>query len=92
MEDANPKTKVTAQGCQVEGCPGELQKRHIAHTLRHQGRLMVIEGVPAEVCDFCDMELLSPETTRHIDNLLGESDSREPDGSVPLYLFARFQS
>ena len=42
----------------------------ITHTVRHRGRLVVIDGVPADVCSLCGDILLMPGTVRRIEELL----------------------
>jgi len=85
MGDANRKWKMMAR-CSFQGCPGEYQDKLIAHTVRHKGQLVVIDGVPAEVCSVCGDSLLSPETVRHIEQILSSVDA--PSGNVPLYDYA----
>ena len=72
--------------CSIEGCSGEYQERKIVHTLRHQGRVVVIDHVPAEVCTVCGDVLLSPNIIRHIEKLLQKAD--HPTATVPLYEYA----
>ena len=69
--------------CSIEGCPGEYDERQIVHTVRHQGRVVVIDGVPAEVCSVCGDVLLKPDTVRHIEKILRER--AQPTKTVPLY-------
>jgi YgiT-type zinc finger domain-containing protein len=69
--------------CTIEGCPGQYEERRITHTVRHQGELIVIDHVPAEVCSVCGDVLLSPQTIRHIEKLL--DSRRKPTGTVALY-------
>ncbi len=69
--------------CSIEGCSGEYEERKIVHTVRHQGRVMVIDHVPADVCSVCGDVLLKPETVRHIEELL--QTATHPVGTVPLY-------
>ena len=72
-------------GSELQECPGEYEERRILHTVRHEGRIVVIEGVPAEVCTLCGDVLLTPETVRHIESLL---ESRaEPTATAPLYQY-----
>jgi YgiT-type zinc finger domain-containing protein len=71
--------------CDLEGCPGDYEPRNIAHTVRHGGRVVVIDHVPAEVCDICGDVLLRPETIRHLELLL---KSTQPASSAPLYEYA----
>jgi len=70
----------------AQSCPGEYESREITHTVRHKGRIVVIDHVPAEVCSICGDVLLRPETVRHIEALL--RDSTEPSRTVPLYEYA----
>lgn len=69
--------------CSIENCPGEYQKRKIAHTVRYKRQVIVIDHVPAEVCSVCADVLLKPETVRRIEALL-RTEAR-PTSTVPLY-------
>jgi YgiT-type zinc finger domain-containing protein len=70
----------------IQGCPGEYEHKEITHTVRHKGRIVVIDHVPAEVCSICGDVLLTPETVRHIETLL--RTRTEPARTVPLYEYA----
>ena len=59
--------------------------RAITHTVRQNGRVVVIDHVPAEVCDVCGDELLRPETVRQLESLLQRA---KPVTTAPLYEFA----
>ncbi len=72
--------------CSLQGCPGEYEPRDIPHTVRHQGRIVVIDHVPADVCSVCGDVLLKPETVRHIEALLRQE--AKPASSVPFYEYA----
>jgi HTH-type transcriptional regulator/antitoxin MqsA len=85
MADTNTARRKIMR-CSVQGCPGEYEDREITHTVRHQGQIVVIEKVPAEVCSICGDVLLTPETVRHIESLL--EHRREPVSVVPLYRYA----
>jgi len=56
------------------------------HTVRHQEQVIVIDGVPAEVCPVCGDVLLKPETVRRIESLLRTAG--RPASTVPLYKYA----
>ena len=64
----------------------DYEARQITHTVRHRGRIVVIDHVPAEVCPVCGDVLLKPETVRHIEALL--QDKPEPSRTIPLYEYA----
>ncbi|MFQ6015055.1 MAG: YgiT-type zinc finger protein [Anaerolineae bacterium] len=72
--------------CSIEGCPGEYEERKIVHTVRHQGQVIVIDHVPAEVCSVCGDVLLKPDTVRRIEMLL--RTATRPASTVPLYEYA----
>ena len=72
--------------CSLQGCAGEYEAKEITHTVRHQGRIVVIDRVPAEVCSVCGDVLLRPETILHIEELLRENP--EPVRTVPVYKYA----
>lgn len=85
MDDHNAK-ETRILNCTVTGCPGEYQARTIVHTVRHQGQVVVIDHVPAEVCSVCGDVLLAPDAVRRIEQLL--TGANRPDASVPLYEYA----
>jgi YgiT-type zinc finger domain-containing protein len=72
--------------CAIEDCPGNYERRNVVHTVRHSGEVVVIDHVPAEVCDVCGDVLLDPETVRHIERLLAHRPC--PTRTIPLYDFA----
>lgn len=72
--------------CSVEQCPGRYEHRTIVHTVRHEGELLIIDGVPADVCDTCGDVLFDPGTLRRIEVILQQLG--RPSRTVPLYEFA----
>lgn len=69
--------------CSIEGCPGEYEAKTVIHTVRNEGRVLVIDHVPAEVCSTCGDVLFTPQTVRRIEKLLAELP--EPTVTVPLF-------
>lgn len=72
--------------CSIRVGPQEYERTQVTHTVRHRGRIIVIDHVPAEVCGVCGDVLLEPETLRRIERLL--ADLPQPNESAPLYEFA----
>ena len=72
--------------CSINDCAGEYEHREVIHTVRRDSHILVIDHVPAEVCDVCGDVLFTPETVRRIESLRHGSD--RPSGKVPLYEFA----
>ncbi|HMD85395.1 MAG TPA: DUF4258 domain-containing protein [Terriglobia bacterium] len=72
--------------CTIVGCPGDYEPVTVVHTVKHQVEVMVIDHVPAEVCNVCGDVLLAPETVRRIEALLKAPPP--PSRNLPLYEFA----
>jgi YgiT-type zinc finger domain-containing protein len=72
--------------CSIKGCPGEYEIKKIAHTVRTNGELMIIDNVPAEVCLICGDILLSPEIVYKIEKII--ANHAKPKSAVPLYEYA----
>ena len=49
----------------------------------YQGRLIVIDGVPADVCSFCGDTLFRADTAETLQRMV--SNPLAPVGTVPLY-------
>ncbi|MCH8205864.1 MAG: type II toxin-antitoxin system MqsA family antitoxin [Chloroflexi bacterium] len=64
-------------------CRGEYQKKLIVFSFDRKGRAVVVEGVPAHVCQLCGDTLLSERVVQEIEHLI----DREPQGTAPLYRF-----
>jgi YgiT-type zinc finger domain-containing protein len=70
----------------IAGRPGVYEPWTVVHTVKHRGEVMMIDHVPAEVCNVCGDVLLTPETVRRIEALLKATPP--PTRNVPLYDFA----
>ncbi len=71
--------------CNIQGCIGEYEKKQVLHTLNSNGKIMVIDHVPAEVCKICGDILFDPETVRRIEKFV--NIEAKPISTVPLYDF-----
>jgi len=76
--------------CTIVGCPGEHEQREIVHTVHQGDRIVVIDHVPAEVCEVCGDVLFTPETVRKIELL--RHTAAPPVRTVPLYDFTQAKS
>ena len=72
--------------CAIAGCLGAYEARTVAHTVKRRSEAIVIDHVPAEVCNGCGDVLRTLETVRRIDALLAATPP--PLRTVPLYEFA----
>ena len=73
--------------CSNTGCPGVLKRGDVVHTVRQGERILVIDHVPAEVCDVCGDVLFTPETVCRIEAL--RHGTATPVRTVPLYDFGQ---
>ena len=58
--------------CQI--CEGQYEQQLIARAYRRDGKVIVVDDVPAEVCKQCGDTLLKPETVELIQSALAEAD------------------
>ncbi|MBF0292550.1 MAG: YgiT-type zinc finger protein [Nitrospinae bacterium] len=72
--------------CNIKGCPGVYDEKKITHTVKSRGSVVVIDHVPALICDVCGDSLLRLETVRHIEGIV--KAKAEPSQTVPLYEYA----
>lgn len=61
--------------CQI--CDGSYEERLITRTYRRDGRIIVVDDVPAEVCNLCGDTLLRPETVELIQEALKRAEEAE---------------
>ena len=72
--------------CSVKECPGEYEDRKIAHTVRFQGKISIIDHVPAKVCSVCGDVLLGLETVEQIEAMMQKPSV--PAKEIPLFEYA----
>ena len=72
--------------CSIKGCPGQYEARSIVHTVKRGEDVLVFENVPAEVCAVCSDTLLSPETVRHLEEMMRHRPKAQK--FAPLYEYA----
>jgi len=53
-----------------ELCGGEMKRELVTYTLFYEGRLVVVENVPADVCHQCGEKLFEPETVERLQNII----------------------
>ncbi|AKX94356.1 MULTISPECIES: YgiT-type zinc finger protein [Neomoorella] len=68
-------------------CGGTLEEKLIQLDFRYKGRLIVIEGVPAQVCKDCGEQLISARTSKDIDVLLDSDIKPIKQINVPVLPF-----
>ncbi len=87
------KTIGPARGAKRSGrdlcdfCGGQLVRKVVDLDIRVKGRLLICEGVPADVCRQCGEKYFSPAVSEKIDRFLEEYPQKEPSRylSTPVY-------
>ncbi len=74
--------------CTVEGCPGEYKEELLTLVKHRDGQLIVIDNVPASVCNFCGQTLISPETVRQMERIK-QGTVLQPVATAPVYDFTQ---
>ena len=70
-------------------CKGDLEEKTITYPTQYQGRLVVIENVPAEVCRQCGEILLRPEVVEKLQQIIWGKVPRQKTVEVDSYDFAQ---
>lgn len=70
-------------------CGGTLDDRSLQIDFRYKGRLIVVEGIPAQVCKDCGEQLVSASTSKDIDALLKSGAKPSRQITVPVLPFRR---
>jgi YgiT-type zinc finger domain-containing protein len=74
------------KNCSITACPGNYEEKYITHTLQLKNETILIDHVPAEVCDLCGDILFTPETVRHLEEIA--KNHSNPIRTVPVYEYA----
>jgi len=73
--------------CEVCGT-GERREKLIRYSLDMEDRLVVVEHVPASVCDHCGETSLSPEVVERLQHTVWQSGPPVRVLETPVYEFA----
>ena len=70
-------------------CKGEIEERLIRYVQDFQGRVVIIENVPAEVCTQCGEQLLRPDVAEKLQQIVWGEVPRAGTVEVDAYDFAK---
>ena len=65
-----------------------LVERRVTYTLEVEGRLVIIENVPARVCLETGERFFSPETVEHLQQIIWEKQEPKRMVEAPVFEFA----
>ena len=69
-------------------CKGETEDRMIRYIQEYNGRVVIIENVPAEVCSQCGEQLLRPEVAEKLQKIVWGKAPNPKIAKVDSYDFA----
>ncbi len=73
--------------CSIADCAGEYEHREVVRAIQQGDRIIVVEHIPAEVCDVCGDVLFTPETIERLETL--RQTTAIPVRTIPLYDFLK---
>lgn len=68
-------------------CGGPIQEQRVTYSIEFEGRLHIIERVPARVCLQCGERLFSPETVEKIQNAIWHGQKPKKFARLPILDF-----
>ncbi|MCP4346273.1 MAG: YgiT-type zinc finger protein [Desulfobacterales bacterium] len=71
------------KNCSIRGCEGKYEDKIISRMLTHKKEQVVLENIPAEVCDICGDTLISLNTSAAIEKIL--KNLNDPINTLPVY-------
>jgi YgiT-type zinc finger domain-containing protein len=66
-------------------CKGELEERLIRYVSDFEGRVIIVENVPAGVCIQCGEKIIRPEVVERIQRVVWQHPSPRRRAQVPVY-------
>ena len=80
-----PLAKEEMMKCTVAGCSGEYEERLITQIFTRGEQAIVVEDIPAKVCDVCGDTLLAPEVVEQLLNI--DVTRKEPVKFAPVFKY-----
>ncbi len=65
-----------------------LVNAEVTYTLERGGKLVIVEHVPARVCEETGQQFFSPETVEHIQSLIKSRKAPDKVVEVPVYEYS----
>ena len=66
-------------------CGGELQAKTVTHPQEYEGRIIILENVPAEVCRQCGEVLIRPDVPEKMQQVVWSETAPRRTVHIPVY-------
>lgn len=70
-------------------CGGTLVAKKVTHPQEYEGKIVILQNVPAEVCLQCGEVLLRPDVLQRVQELVWSETPPERTAEVPVYDLAK---
>lgn len=69
-------------------CGGKVSHQSTSYTLLYEGHWIIVENVPADVCQQCGEKLFAPETVEHLQKIIWGHRKPAKKIETPVYEYA----
>lgn len=66
-------------------CGGILVEKRVTHPQEYEGEIVILENIPAEVCQQCGEVLLRPGVLEQVQQIVWEKKTPHRTAQVPVY-------
>jgi HTH-type transcriptional regulator/antitoxin MqsA len=66
-------------------CGGELEVKTVTHPQEYEGKIIILENVPAEVCRQCGEVLIRPDVLEKMQQVVWSETAPGRTASIPVY-------
>lgn len=66
-------------------CGGRVEKKLISYTLFYEGHWIIVENVPAKVCQQCGEKLFDPEAVGRLQKIIWDKQTPQKKIKIPIF-------
>jgi len=66
-------------------CGGELEVKTVTHPQEYEGKIIILENVPAEVCRQCGEVLIRPDVLEKMQQVVWSEAAPRRTAHIPVY-------
>ena len=85
LEDKNVKHGTEGELRQCPLCGGGFEEKRITHPQQYEGKIIILENVPAKVCRQCGEVLLAPNVVGQLQKVVWAAGAPKRTAQVPVY-------
>ena len=85
LEDKDVKRDMDGRPDKCPLCGGGLEDRLITHPHYYEGKIIILENVPAEICRQCGEVLLGPAVVERLQKAVWTDKAPKRTAQVPVY-------